>query len=194
MPHPALLLPWLDLSRLDGRATDHLDFLADLREAAHDVGFFYLTGHGITARQCEEILAVARKFFDLPEAAKLEVEMIHSPHFRGYTRTGRELTRGRPDWREQFDINSERAPLWRLGAPAWMRLQGPNQWPRSLPELRPALLGWQAAMTKVAVRLLRALAEALGQSPDFFEPIYRDAPNQHIKVIRYPGSDRIQLC
>ena len=27
-------LPWLDLSRLDGRATDHLNFLADLREAA----------------------------------------------------------------------------------------------------------------------------------------------------------------
>lgn len=135
------------------------------------------------------ILAVARKFFDLPEAAKLEVEMIHSPHFRGYTKTGRELTRGRPDWREQFDINSERVPLWRLGAPAWMRLQGPNQWPRSLPELRPALLGWQAAMTKVAVRLLRALAEALAQSPDFFEPIYRDAPNQHIKIIRYPGQE-----
>lgn len=65
----------------------------------------------------------------------------------------------------------------------------PNQWPRSLPELRPALLGWQAALTKVAVGLLRAFAEALGQSPDFFEPIYRDAPNQHIKIIRYPGSD-----
>jgi isopenicillin N synthase-like dioxygenase len=45
VPHPAPLLPWLDLSRLDGRAIDHLDFLADLREAAHDVGFFYLTGH-----------------------------------------------------------------------------------------------------------------------------------------------------
>ena len=115
MPHPAPLLPWLDLSRLGGCATDHLDFLADLREAAHDVGFFYLTGHGIIAKQHEEILAVAHKFFDLPEAAKLEVEMIHSPHFRGYTRTGRELTRGRPDWREQFDINSERC---RSGGPA----------------------------------------------------------------------------
>jgi isopenicillin N synthase-like dioxygenase len=102
-------LPWLDLSRLDGRATDHLNFLADLREAAHDVGFFYLTGHGITAKQCEEVLVVARRFFTLPEAAKLEVEMIHSPHFRGYTRAGRELTRGRPDWREQFDINRDRA-------------------------------------------------------------------------------------
>lgn len=50
------------------------------------------------------------------------------------------------------------------------------------------LLGWQAAMTKVAIRLLRALAEALGQSPDFFEPLYRDSPNQLIKIIRYPGS------
>ena len=104
MPHPAPLLPWLDFIRLDGRATDHLDFLADLRVAAHDVGFFDLAGHGITAKQCEEILAVARKFFDLPESAKLEVEMIHSPHFRGYTRAGRELTRGRPDWREQFTL------------------------------------------------------------------------------------------
>ena len=184
----APLLPCLDLSRLDGRASGYLDFLADLREAAHNVGFFYLTGHGITTKQCAETLAVARKFFDLPEAAKLEVEMIRSPHFRGYTRAGWELTRGRPDWREQFDINSERDPLWRPGAPAWMRLQGPNQWPRSLPELRPALLGWQAEMTKVGIRLLRALAEALGQSPDFFEPIYRDAPNQLIKIIRYPGS------
>jgi isopenicillin N synthase-like dioxygenase len=164
VPHTAPL-PFLDLSRLDGPTTDHQYLLADLRKAAHDVGFFYLTGHGIAAKQCEEVLAVARRFFNLPEAAKLEVEMIRSPHFRGYTRAGRELTRGLPDWREQFDINSERVPLWRPGAPAWMRLQGLNQWPCSLPELRPALLGWQAAMTKVAIRLLRALAEALGSLP-----------------------------
>lgn len=188
MTHTAPPLPKLDLSRLDGHAADRTDFLAELREAAHNSGFFYLIGHGITAKQCEDSLAVARKFFDLPESAKLAVEMIHSPHFRGYTRAGRELTRGRPDWREQFDINSERASVWRPGAPAWMRLQGPNQWPQSMPELRPALLDWQTSMTNVAVKLLRAFAEALGQSPDFFEPIYRDAPNQHIKIIRYPGS------
>ena len=113
--------------------------------------------------------------------------MIHSPHFRGYTRAGREMTRGKPDWREQFDIGAERECGWRAGDPAWMRLQGPNQWPRALPELRPALLAWQGAMTEVAIKLLRAFAEALGQSPDVFEPIYRGAPNQHIKIIRYPG-------
>jgi isopenicillin N synthase-like dioxygenase len=39
-----------------------------------------------TQKQCAEILAVARRFFTLLDAAKLEVEMIRSPHFRGYTR------------------------------------------------------------------------------------------------------------
>lgn len=183
------VLPCFDLSRLDHPGADRSSFLAELRETAHGSGFFYLMGHGIPDQQCEEIRAVARKFFALPDADKLAVEMIHSPHFRGYTRAGRELTRGRPDWREQFDINSERPLTWQPGEPAWKRLQGPNQWPPSLPELRAALLDWQAAATHVAVRLLRAFAESLGQNPDFFEPIYRDAPSQHIKIIRYPGSD-----
>jgi len=34
--------------------------------------------------------------------------MVRSPHFRGYTRLGGELTRGEVDWREQIDIGPER--------------------------------------------------------------------------------------
>ena len=183
-------LPVIDLAGLDAGAGERARLLAELRRTARDVGFFYLTGHGIAPAQNDGLLAVARRFFALPEAEKQSVEMIHSPHFRGYTRAGRELTRGRPDWREQFDIGAERECGWRAGDPAWMRLQGPNQWPPTLPELRPILLAWQAAMTEVGVKLLRAFAEALGQSPDVFEPIYRGAPNQHIKIIRYPGRER----
>ena len=37
--------------------------------------------------------------------------MLRSPHFRGYTRTGGELTQGQVDWREQIDIGAERAPV-----------------------------------------------------------------------------------
>ncbi|MGA2638733.1 isopenicillin N synthase family dioxygenase [Methylocella sp.] len=185
------VLPVIDLSALDAGADERAHFLADLRRASREVGFFYLTGHGVAAAQNDGVLAVARRFFALPDAEKQAVEMIHSPHFRSYTRAGREITRGKPDWREQFDIGAERECGWRAGDPAWMRLQGPNQWPQALPELRPALLAWQAALTEVAVKLLRAFAEALGQSPDVFEPIYRSAPNQHIKIIRYPGRDGV---
>ena len=61
-------------------------------------------------------------FLLCPRPTSKTVEMIHSPHFRGYTRAGRELTRGRPDWREQFDIGAERECGWRAGDP---RLDAP---------------------------------------------------------------------
>ncbi|WOJ90795.1 2-oxoglutarate and iron-dependent oxygenase domain-containing protein [Methylocapsa polymorpha] len=185
-PDPASL-PLLDLGRLDAGARDRTAFLCELRSLAREIGFFYLAGHGVAAEENAKVLAIARRFFALPEESKRAVAMVNSPHFRGYTEAGGEITRGARDWREQFDINSEREAVWRPGAPAWMRLQGPNQWPESLPELRPALLAWQSALTKVAVRLLGAFAEALGQNPDAFEPVYKGAPNQHIKIIRYPG-------
>lgn len=189
-PKPASL-PLLDLRRLDAGADEREGFLAELRRLARDIGFFHLIGHGLSAEENAEVLATARRFFALPEEAKTAVAMVNSPHFRGYTKAGDEITRGARDWREQLDVNSEREAVWRLGDPAWMRLQGPNQWPSALPELRPVLLRWQDAVTKVAVRLLRAFAEALGQDPDIFEPTYRDAPNQLIKIIRYPGRDAL---
>jgi isopenicillin N synthase-like dioxygenase len=185
--HPSL--PVLDLEQLDAGAPARAAFLGDLREAAHEIGFFYLTGHRIAASVGAEVLAIAHDFFALDETDKLAVEMVHSPHFRGYTRHGGELTRGERDWREQFDIAAERDAIWRPGLPAWMRLQGPNQWPRALPRLRPILLSWQALLTEVAAKLLRAFAEALGQKSDCLDDTFVSAPNQHIKIIRYPGRD-----
>lgn len=179
-------LPVLDLSRLDG--PDRGAFLRDLRDAARRVGFFYLVGHGVPPALEGELWRQARAFFALPEREKLAVEMIYSPHFRGYTRAGREITRGRPDWREQFDLHAEREALsWHEGEPAWRRLQGPNQWPAALPNLRPVLLEWQAALTNVAIRLLSAFAEALEQPAGILDPITQDRPNQAMKIVRYPG-------
>ena len=141
-------LPLLDLRRLDGDAGDRTAFLRDLRTAAREVGFFYLSGHGVAQTLEAAVIEQSRRFFALPQADKLSVAMINSPHFRGYNRAGAELTRGKADWREQFDIHAERDP-WPPsdGAPAWTRLQGPNQWPAALPGLRPVLLQWQAALT-----------------------------------------------
>ena len=44
-------------------------------------------------------------------------------------------------------------------------------------------------MTKLAIRVLRVFATALEQPEDIFEPIYTPAPNQLLKIIRYPGRD-----
>lgn len=181
-------LPILDLSRFDAGGAERDAFLADLRTAVRDVGFIYLSGHGIPEALTQEAWTQARRFFTLPQAEKSAIDMVHSPHFRGYAQAGAELTRGRPDWREQLDIGSERdARALTPDSPPWDRLPGPNQWPAAQPELRPALLRWQDAATDVSIRLLRAFALALGQPEDIFDPIYADDPNQHLKIIRYPG-------
>jgi isopenicillin N synthase-like dioxygenase len=185
MSHTNPNLPVLDLGRL---ATDRRGFLAELRAAARGPGFFYLIGHGISDQQTRKALVLARRFFSLPERDKLAIEMVNSPHFRGYNRAGLEYTRNKSDWREQIDIGSEREPHpFDPSASAWKRLRGPNQWPETLPELKPALLRYQSDVTALAIRVLRALAAALGQSEDILEPIYRPEPHQLLKIIRYPG-------
>ena len=190
MPHTRDItaLPILDLSLLDGTAIQRQGFLDDLRHAARDVGFFYLTGHGIDSELLQQVQAGARQFFALPDSEKTAVGMINSPHFRGYNRAASEITRGQPDLREQFDLGAERAVLpIDDNSPWWARLQGPNQWPAALPELKPLLLDWQQAMTGMSLRLLRAFAEALSLPLEAFDRLYGDQPNEHIKLMRYPG-------
>jgi len=183
-------IPLLDIAQFDAGASRRDAFLSELRTAAHDVGFFYLAGHGVEPHLLRDLMIVAQRFFALPEADKLAIEMVNSPHFRGYNRIAQEHTRGERDWREQIDIGAERPALARdPGAPAWTRLQGPNQWPAALPELRPIVTRWQAAAIQVLGRLLRAFALALGQAGDALEPIYRDEPHHLVKLIRYPGRD-----
>src|SRR3954471_21598928 len=163
-------LPTLDLRRFDGR--ERAVFLAELRRTAREIGFFYVTGHGVPDDLPGAVFDASRRFFALPEAEKLKVEMVHSPHFRGYNRPGWELTRGRPDWREQFDLAAERPVLPRdAGRPAWARLQGPNQWPDALPEFRTVMLRWQDEATALSIRLIQAFAAALEQAEEVFASI-----------------------
>jgi isopenicillin N synthase-like dioxygenase len=181
-------IPLLELRRFDAGDAQRAAFLTELRTAAHEVGFFYLSGHDVDAQLLRDLMQSARRFFALPEDDKMAIEMVNSPHFRGYNRVASELTRGQPDWREQIDIGAERPALPRdTDAPAWARLRGPNQWPAALPELRPLVIRWQAAAEQVLIRVLRALALALGQAADALEPLYGNDPHYLVKLIRYPG-------
>lgn len=181
-------LPILDLAQLNASPTDRAAFLSQLRQAAREIGFFYLINHGVSADLQHAVQDEARSFFALPDGAKQKVSMINSPHFRGYNRAASELTRGKPDWREQFDLGAERPAVEHAeGQPAWKRLQGPNLWPEALPELKPTLLQFQREMTAVALRMLQAFAEALTLPADSFDALYGSKPNEHIKLIRYPG-------
>ncbi len=180
------VLPVLDLRDAD---RDRDDFRARLLAAAHDVGFFYLVGHGVDQRQMDEVLALAREFFSLPLEAKNEISQFLSPQFRGYSRLGGELTNGEVDWREQIDIGPERPVI--DGAQGYWRLQGPNLWPSRPDGFRAAFENWAEALAVVGNRLLRHWAVSLGAAEDTWDAAF-DLPATLIKVVRYPGTRATQ--
>lgn len=180
-------LPVLDFSQLDRGPEEAASFRAALRAATHDVGFFYLTGTGVTPELEARLHRAARSFFALPEADKLAIENIHSPHFRGYTRVGGERTQGHVDWREQIDIGPERSAVTDCDAPDYARLIGPNLWPAAHPDLRDVATEWQEHLAGVARTLLRAWALALGAPETYFDEHFGE-PSTLLKIVRYPGS------
>ncbi|GAB2818961.1 2-oxoglutarate and iron-dependent oxygenase domain-containing protein [Alpinimonas psychrophila] len=182
-------LPVIDLSLLAGSEADVREFREELRRATHEVGFFYLIGHGIPTAVIDNMMEVSRQFFALPEFEKLAIENTNSPHFRGYTRMGGELTQGKTDWREQIDIGAERHAVSATDQQDdfWV-LQGPNLWPENLPQLEPAAIDWMERLGDISRTLLAEWAVALGAPRDTFDTAFDRMPSPHLKIARYPGS------
>jgi isopenicillin N synthase-like dioxygenase len=182
-------IPILKLSMLDGNTEEKKQFISLLRDATHNVGFFYLIEHGVSSLFLDKVRKLTNEFFLLPEEDKLSISMINSPHFRGYNRAGNELTNGKPDWREQLDIGAEREPYeLTKNDPIWLGLHGYNQWPGSLPELKNVLLEYNDILTDIALKLLRALSLSLHLPENSFDEVYGKTPNEHMKLIKYPSS------
>jgi isopenicillin N synthase-like dioxygenase len=185
-------LPELDMNAFLAapRSAAGARFVAALRDACHGPGFCYLSGHGVPAAVDATVMRAARAFFALPEPERRALAIARSPHFRGYTVLGGEVTKAKRDWREQLDIGAEEtASAVAPDNPPWLRLRGPNQWPERLPEMRGAVLDWMHAMDRVGVAVLRALALGLGQPLEHFDSAVLPRGDPHLKIIRYPSQE-----
>ncbi|MCU1503703.1 MAG: isopenicillin synthase family oxygenase [Ilumatobacteraceae bacterium] len=180
-------LPVLDIAafRADPSSAAASAFVDELCRVVHEVGFFYISGHGVDTDLFGRVHEVARQFFAQAEDVRLEIENVRSPQFRGYTRFGHEHTNGKVDLRDQVDIGRELPPPT-LGPddPAWLVLRGPNLWPSAPVAFRPVLSTWMDELEALAHTLLHALAIALGQPVDAFDEVVSPAEIL-LKVIRY---------
>ena len=191
-PPDDLTLPLVDISRFRDPAQRE-QFLADLRHAAHDIGFFYVVGHGVPQEVTDAVLEQARLFFALPLEDRLAIENVNSRHFRGYSRVGTERTAGAADQRDQIDVGIEREPIAEVPADKpYLGLVGPNQWPPAAPGLKPAVLTWLAEADRVSRDVLRALAAALGQPETYFDQWFDSQAHTHLKVAHYPGREQVE--
>jgi hypothetical protein len=80
-------------------------FLAQLRDVLINVGFLYLQNPPVSVATQEALIQKGFELFRQSLEKKLEIEMVNSPHFLGYSRLGAEVTALKSDHREQFDVS-----------------------------------------------------------------------------------------
>jgi isopenicillin N synthase-like dioxygenase len=140
----------------------------DLYSACKDVGFFYLTDHGIPQPFLDSVIAQSRQFFleasaeDKSRIRRLGVD-DGGDGARGYQVVGENVTKGARDWHEGVDFYKE----WGADTETSGLLRGSNLWPSHPPELKSTLEAYIEKCQEVGTRLVRAMGEALGEGDVF---------------------------
>jgi isopenicillin N synthase-like dioxygenase len=192
------------------------DLLAQLRHALLDIGFLYISEHGVDATVVDNLLALLPSLFDLPEGVKSSASLVNSPHFLGYSSFGHETTAGSRDQREQFEFANEVSV--RDGDSDGddalsTRLLGPNQWPlvdrrdaenhrssddgggddddddatvATVERLKAAVEAYIHEMQALSARFLSLVEEALAVESGVLQRF--TGPQDRLKVVHYRSS------
>src|SRR5476649_1037007 len=76
---------------------------AKIGAACDDLGFFYVVNHNVPLETIDRAVAIADKFFHLPESERLKVKA--DKNNRGYREVGDVVHRnGKPSARDNFDL------------------------------------------------------------------------------------------
>jgi isopenicillin N synthase-like dioxygenase len=177
-------IPIVDISGLGGNDAAKARVAEALGRAAREVGFLYVTGHGIPDDLVAGLLDATKRFFAQPIDEKMKVYIGRSCNHRGYVPEGEEeLYPGSRDKKEAYDLSIDLPaddPDYLAGNP----MLGPNQWP-SLPGFREAVGAYYDAAFAVCRSLLGGFASALGEDPATFDRLVTKPPSQ-LRLIHYP--------
>jgi len=157
-----------------------------LDEAFSQIGFCYFKGIGVDPAVVDGVFDASRRFHAQPRVAKEAIAM--NRFHRGYMAPRSSLIETssvarvtRPNDSESFMLMHEVAPDDpRHGRP----LDGPNLWP-DLADFRAPVEAYERAMHGFCLRLLPALALALGLPGDWFAPHFRQ-PTTFLRLLHYP--------
>lgn len=124
MSIPILNLSWASDPTLKPGLLQHL------KAALFDVGFLYITNHGVEQQTIDNLTDLLPDLFALSPDEKAKMSKLNSPHFLGYSGFAEERTVGKPDLREQFDLATELPVVYQdasnVVATATNRVHGDN--------------------------------------------------------------------
>ena len=172
-------IPSIDISALFGDAVEpRLAVAAHIGAACRDIGFFAITGHGVSGRLVEQTFAASARFFAQPAAAKQLLAIGKLGHNRGYVGMGVEALdeRAAADQKEALNL------IW-----TDHQTRPPNVWP-ALPCFEPVVQPYFDALLAVGRALHHAFALDLGLPETFFDNKI-DAPLATLRLLHYPAAN-----
>lgn len=158
-----------------------------LGKACRDVGFFYLTDHGMPASVRKAAFAASHQFFDLPLAEKQALSIKQSPHNRGYVAMADERLNPKAgsDLKEAFNIGGD-LDASHPDVVANKPFRGVNFWPE-LDHWRETMLRYFDSCLSIGRVLHRGFSLDLGVDEAFFDQPLAD-PVATLRLLHYPAS------
>jgi isopenicillin N synthase-like dioxygenase len=154
--------------------------------ACRTIGFFCLTGHGVSEHVVEAACAASRAFYALPESRKAEA-LASREWYRGWVPApeNRQLTRNTRMF-DQYRLQLEWPAEDRPNDPHARIFGVPNRWPAGMPDFRQSVEAYLDAMNALSAELLRAFALGLGLPEDRLDDYFHKPPSQ-LSLLYYPS-------
>ncbi len=176
-------IPVLDASALMFGG-DMVPLAREFAKAYGEVGFAYITNHGIDEALIYAIFEANRVFHDLPLETKMQVAL--DQNHRGYipintsTDVNSKLAKvTKPNQSESIMMMREDA----FADPVNF-LSGPNQWP-DMPGFRNICETYNAALTQLGQRLMQVALLAMG-ADDMSAMAAFETPTTWLRLLHYP--------
>ena len=164
-----------------------------VRHACENIGFFYISGHGVADRIIDDAFAAARRFHALPMDEKLALRLNnwnigYLPMNASVQGASTVHKATRPNQNESFFISHDRTQD-HPEVVAKVPLRGCNQWPPSLPNIRQPMVTYFQTLGAMCDRMLPAFAAALDMPPDTFAPLFAGDGHHNLRFLHYPPQD-----
>ena len=178
-------IPVIDVKPLRAGTLENAHSVAlEIRQAAEEIGFFYIRNHGVPESVIKKSYSAAKDFFNLPKVVKNNVKINSNHH--GY------LCIGEAKMEQAESVDLKESFVWGLDLPdehPSVTMENPflgrNQWPVEIPEFKKSVYPFFEAGLQCGLDMMRAFALGMGLPEDSFLKA-TDEPIARSSIIHYP--------